>query len=62
MKDLIKELRKGNEVRCEDCLLYVTHTRSGGLCRKHTFITEDFTVDLAIVGVYDEACTDFVKK
>ena len=62
MEDLIKELRNGNEVYCEDCLLYVQENSKEGLCRKHTFIAEGFTVNLATVGAYADACIDFVKK
>ena len=62
MKDLIKELRKGNEVCCEDCLLYVPRTRSKGLCRNHLFRMKNNYLDFAKVEPTDEACINFVKK
>jgi hypothetical protein len=62
MKDLIKELRKGNKVHCEDCFLYLAGGPKEGLCRRHIRITKNHFADFAKGEPSDDACADFVKK
>ena len=67
MEDLIKELRKGNDVCCEDCLLYIPINKGvRGFCRKpYVLVDEDKGIPyMEPIWVYgdQDACTDFVKK